>query len=444
MGKLYVLDTSVLIHDPDSPKRFEDNTVAIPIFAVMELDHLKTNLRPEVSMAARTVSRFINDLMNYGDLHDPSGVKHPEHDAVFRVIANGGGQGLGALEEAENTLKMDRLIISAALSLKEKNPDDEVILVSKDVNMRILSNYEGLEAEDYRTDRIEWEPSESHRVIKDSEIDLHAAYSEQGVTTESVGLGEMHENEFVVFEREQRVQVFRSIDGYLAPVDKEFPCTGIKPRNIEQRMALDILTDPDVQLITLVGKAGTGKTFLALAAAIGMLNSEYDRILLSKPVVPMGKDIGYLPGDFDSKMEPWMKSFFDNLDQIITPTVRARPRSRNTEVERGWEYLFETGQMEIQALHSIRGRSIPKAFMIIDEAQNLTPHEVKTIITRAAEGTKIVLCGDPYQIDQQHLDQHSNGLVYVTERTKEYEETASVTFTKGERSRLAELAATAL
>lgn len=792
MGKLYVLDTSVLIHDPDSPKRFEDNTVAIPIFAVMELDHLKTGNRPEVSMAARTVSRFINDLMNYGDLHDPAGVKHPEHDSVFRVVANGGGQGLGALEEAENTLKMDRLIISVALSLQKNHPDDEVILVSKDVNMRILSNYEGLQAEDYRTDRIVWEHSESHRVIENAEIDLHAAYGDEGVAVDSVGLGDMHENEFVVFENGEKQQVFRCVDRELSPVEKEYPLTGIHPRNLEQRMALDILTDPDVQLITLVGKAGTGKaqptyskvltptgwisfgevsvgteictpdggsskvtgvfpqgkkdvfrvwftdgsfadsckehlwytqttlerdqnkpgrvrslgeimtslrygsqqkrnhsipmtlpvqmrtadqpldpyllglllgdgcfrgnspslstadgeileyvkdalsplgvevsyrsgydyalvgprtggvernpltenlqrlglwglksdakfipqsyliadedqrlsllqglmdsdgtvdsrgyvsftttserllegvkaliqsfggtaksknrrtsythkgvrkegktshrvtvnlpngmvpfklsrkqervvdrkryhprryidrvelvgshecvcimvdhpdhlyltdnfvvthnTFLALAAAIGMLDNTYDRVLLSKPVVPMGKDIGYLPGDFDSKMEPWMKSFFDNLDQLITPTYRARAKG-GQEVERGWEYLFDTGQMEIQALHSIRGRSIPNAFMIIDEAQNLTPHEVKTIITRAAEGTKIVLCGDPYQIDQQFLDQHSNGLVYVTERTKGYAESASVTFTKGERSRLAELAATAL
>lgn len=439
MGKIYVLDTSVLIHDPNSPKHFEDNTVAIPIFTVMELDHLKTNLRPEVSMAARKVSRFINDLMAYGDLHDPAGVKHPEHDSVFRVIANGGGQGLGALEEAENSLKMDRLIISAALSLQKSNPEEEVVLVSKDVNMRILANYERLQAEDYLTDRITWEHTESHRIIEDSGIDLHAAYSEKGVTAESVELGDMYENEFVVFEREGKQQVFRCVEGMLLPVEKEFKSAGIVPRNLEQRMALDILMDPEVQLITLVGKAGTGKTFLALAAAVGQLGSEYDRILLSKPVVPMGKDIGYLPGDFDQKMEPWMKSFFDNLDQLITPV-----KSRRQEVERGWEYLFESGQMEVQALHSIRGRSIPNAFMIIDEAQNLTPHEVKTIITRAAEGTKIVLCGDPYQIDQQHLDQHSNGLVYVAERTKGYTETASVTFTKGERSRLAELAATTL
>ena len=214
-------------------------------------------------------------------------------------------------------------------------------------------------------------------------------------------------------------------------------------------MAMDLLMDPDVQLISLVGKAGTGKTFLALAAAMAQLSfgggpGGYERILLSKPVIPMGADIGFLPGDFDAKMQPWMMSFFDNLDQLIPLDADAGTSKGASRPEKPWEHLFQTGQLEVQAIHSIRGRSISNAFMLVDEAQNLTPHELKTIITRAANGTKVVLSGDPFQVDNHFLDAASNGLVYVTERVKDSRMTGAVMFTKGERSALAELAATRL
>jgi len=211
-------------------------------------------------------------------------------------------------------------------------------------------------------------------------------------------------------------------------------------------MALSLLLDPDVQLVTLVGKAGTGKTFLALVSALAQLQrgrrpGTYDRILLSKPVVAMGQDIGYLPGDFEAKMQPWMTSFFDNLDQLIPTDAEGSGGKGNSRSQKSWEYLFSSRQLDVQAIHTIRGRSIPSAFMLIDEAQNLTPHEVKTIITRAAEGTKVVLSGDPYQVDNHFLDQHSNGLVAVTERLQDSSITGTVFFTRGERSQLAELAA---
>jgi PhoH-like ATPase len=224
---------------------------------------------------------------------------------------------------------------------------------------------------------------------------------------------------------------------------------GVSPRNLEQRIALDLLMDPTVQLVSLVGKAGTGKTFLALAAAMAQLSfgdgsGGYERIVLSKPVIPMGADIGYLPGDFEAKMQPWMMSFFDNLDQLIPANDEAGLAKGATRPEKAWEHLFQTGQLEVQALHTIRGRSISRAFMLIDEAQNLTPHEIKTVITRAASGTKVVLSGDPFQVDNHFLDSASNGLVFVTEKLKDSAMTGAVYFTKGERSALAELAASML
>ena len=271
---------------------------------------------------------------------------------------------------------------------------------------------------------------------------LHAA---------DVGLTDLCPNEFVIAREGSKEHVFRfdGIDGVLRPVPRDFArSAGITPRNLEQRMALSLLMDPDIQLVSMVGKAGTGKTFLALAAAIAQLGNHrkgsYDRILVSKPVVAMGHDIGFLPGDFDAKMQPWMMSFFDNLDQIIPSDEGTATSKGATQDEKGWEFLFHSGQLEVQAIHSIRGRSIPNAFMLIDEAQNLTPHEIKTIITRAAEGTKVVISGDPFQVDNHFLDQHSNGLVFVTEKLKESPMTGAVFFTKGERSHLAELAATLL
>ncbi len=452
---VYVIDTSVLVHDPHCLTTFRGTTVVIPIFVVMELDDLKDNRRVEVAAAARTASRFISSLMKYGHLHEEAGVHHPELDTTFRITANGEGHGMGALRESDTVRKMDLLILSAALSLQRSMPGKRIVLLSKDVNLRILADFEGLEAEDYNRDRVQ--PTHmfhGYRYVDDADPNVvQTAYvPDTELLAEDIGLADLLPNEFVICRDgdKERVLRFNGTSGALRPVPRDYSrAAGIAPRNIEQRMALDLLMDPEVRLVSLVGKAGTGKTFLALAAAVAQVTGlgsggHYDRILLSKPVIPMGKDIGYLPGDFEAKMQPWMLSFFDNLDQLIPTDDGLSMAKGASRPEKAWEHLFAVGQLEVQAIHSIRGRSIPNAFMLIDEAQNLTPHEVKTIITRAADGTKVILSGDPFQVDNHFLDQSSNGLVYVTERLKDSPVTGAVYFTKGERSLLAELAASRL
>ncbi len=449
----YVLDTSVVVHDPLAFKAFRNTTVGIPIFVVMELDDLKTSKRHEVASSARIASRFISSLREYGSLNDPDGVYHPELNTTFRIISD--EEGLDQLTTSTTRRSMDMLILASALSMKRNGRYEDVVLVSKDVNLRILGDFEGLTAEDYETDRVELSSVYTGvRYTEDFDRSLvNLAYvPDERLTPTLLGINDLRPNEFLILKdgRKEHVLRHREQDGALVAVPREFPrLVGVHPRNIEQRMALSLLLDPDVQLVTLIGKAGTGKTFLALVSALAQLSKgrrpgTYDRILLSKPVVAMGQDIGYLPGDFEAKMQPWMTSFFDNLDQIIPGDANAATSKGANRNTKSWEYLFQSTQLEVQAIHTIRGRSIPNAFMLIDEAQNLTPHEVKTIITRAAEGTKVVLSGDPYQVDNHFLDQHSNGLVSVTERLKDSSITGSVFFTHGERSQLAELAATEL
>ncbi len=455
MTKAFVLDTSVLIHDPQAIASFHNTSVAIPIFVVMELDDLKDSPRVHVSAAARSASRYIDKLSRLGALHTPEGVLDPRSSSRVRIVANGMGTGLGALEEAVGIRKMDHLILASAISLRAEGTYSEVKLVSKDVNLRILAGVEGLTVEDYDADRVEI--TDLYRGYRRADgIDaneLRRVYIPDEVVTPSMlGFDDMVPNEFLICEDGERDQPLRyhAAEGRLKPVPKEWGrALGIAPRNTEQRIALDLLMDPEVRLVTLVGKAGTGKTFLALAAAMAQLDpmrsgAGYERVLLSKPVIPLGKDIGYLPGDFETKMQPWMKSFFDNLDQLVGTDNDSMTSKGASNGERGWEQLFESGVIEVQPIHSIRGRSISNAFMLIDEAQNLSPHEIKTIITRAAEGTKVILAGDPFQVDNHFLDQHTNGLTYVTERMKGADVTGSCFFTRGERSALAELAATLL
>jgi PhoH-like ATPase len=449
----FVLDTSVVVHDPLAFNAFRNTTVAIPIFVVMELDDLKSSKRPEVAASARHASRFISSLREFGSLSAPEGVYHPDLNTTFRIVSD--EEGITQLSRSTSRRSMDMLILASALFIRERRRYDRVVLVSKDVNLRILADYEGLIAADYETDRVEFSDLYTGaRIIEDHDPALvNLAYvPDQPLRPSQLGLTALEPNEFVILRNEEKEHAlrYRAEDDALVGIPRDFSkLAGISPRNLEQRMALSLLMDPEVQLVTLVGKAGTGKTFLALVSALAQLArgrrpGTYDRIILSKPVVAMGQDIGYLPGDFEAKMQPWMSSFFDNLDQIIPGDPDAATSKGASRGTKTWEYLFQSGQLEMQAIHTIRGRSIPNAFMLIDEAQNLTPHEVKTIITRAAEGTKVVLSGDPYQVDNHFLDQHSNGLVAVTERLKDSPITGSVFFTRGERSQLAELAANIL
>ena len=443
-SSIFVLDTSVLIHDPECLKGFRNTHVAIPIFCVMELDDLKDNRKKfEVASCARLAARKISELRELGSLNDPEGVFDPETGTTYYVAQNGGG--VEALKATGSTRHMDLLILEAALGMQEKHPDKNTVLITKDVNLRILADAEGLIAEDYDRDKVPL--SELYKGVTlvesfDNDLVAKAYYDSDCLTAEAAELSGLMPNEFVVFDNGEVRHLFRNTEsGQLKVVPKTFRGTGITPRNFEQRMALDLLLDPEIQLVTMVGKAGTGKTFLALAAALAQMgpDSTYDSILLSKPTLAMGhSEIGFLPGTLEEKMEPWMQSFFDNFDQLIT-TEPARKGG-----EKNWEYLLHMGAVKLQTIHTIRGRSIPNSLMFIDEAQNLTPHEIKTIITRAAEGTKVVLSGDPYQCDSRFLDQHSNGLTYVTERMKDQPRFGTVFIRSGVRSELSDLAATLL
>ena len=446
-GSVFVLDTSVLIHDPECLKGFHDTTVVIPIFCVMELDDLKDNRKKfEVAQCAREASRSISRLRELGSLNDPEGVFDPDTGSTYYVASGEDGSGVEALKSTGSTRHMDLLILETALAVQTRFSDKSTVLITKDVNLRILADAEGLVAEDYDRDKVILsELYKGSRVVSefDHELLARAYYSDDPLTCEMVGLEDAKPNEFILFKDDTVCHLFRnSKNGVLNVVNKSFKGVGIVPRNIEQRMALDLLLDPEIQLVTMIGKAGTGKTFLVLAAALAQMGPDenYESILLSKPTLAMGhSDIGFLPGTLEEKMEPWMQSFFDNFDQLIT--TEDRPGKGR---EKNWEYLLHMGLVKLQTIHTIRGRSIPKSLMFIDEAQNLTPHEIKTIITRAAEGTKVILSGDPYQCDSRFLDQHSNGLTYVTERMKDQHRFGTVFIADGVRSELSDLAATLL
>ena len=441
-SSIFVLDTSVLIHDPECLQGFRNTSVAIPIFCIMELDDLKDNRRKfEVAACARVASRKISELRELGSLNDPEGVFDPETGTTYYVAASRQGGGIEALKATGSTRHMDLLILEAALGIQQKHPDKKTILITKDVNLRILADAEGLAAEDYDRDKVPLsELYKGVRVVSDFDNDLvaKAYYDSEKLPCAALGLNDLKPNEFVIFKNDKVQHLFRNVGGHLKVVSKAFNGTGITPRNFEQRMALDLLLDPNIQLVTLVGRAGTGKTFLALAAALAQMGPD-DTILLSKPTVAMGQsELGFLPGTLEEKMEPWMQSFFDNFDQLITTDAGQKGGEKN------WEYLLHAGAVKLQTIHTIRGRSIPNSLMFIDEAQNLTPHEIKTIITRAAEGTKVILSGDPYQCDSRFLDQHSNGLTYVTERMKDQSRFGTVFIQSGVRSELSDLAATLL
>lgn len=445
-SSIFVLDTSVLIHDPECLRGFHNTSVVIPIFCVMELDDLKDNRKKfEVAACAREASRSISRLRELGSLNDPEGVFDPETGTTYYVASSEKRSGVQALKAVGTTRHMDLLILETALAVQKDFKDKKTVLITKDVNLRILADAEGLTAEDYDRDKVMLSDLyRGSRVVTDFDMDLlaKAYYQDEPLTCEALGLEDVRPNEFIVFQNDSVTHLLRNTEGnQLKIVPKSFKNTGIVPRNLEQRMALDLLLDPEIQLVTMVGKAGTGKTFLVLAAALAQMGPgvAYDSILLSKPTLAMGhSEIGFLPGTVEEKMEPWMQSFFDNFDQLI-PTEEKRQSQ-----EKNWEYLLHMGAVKLQTIHTIRGRSIPNSLMFIDEAQNLTPHEIKTIITRAAEGTKVILSGDPYQCDSRFLDRHSNGLTYVTERMKDQRRFGTVFIQSGVRSELSDLAASLL
>ncbi|MCA1796974.1 MAG: PhoH family protein [Desulfuromonadaceae bacterium] len=445
MIKKFILDTNVLLHDSQAMYKFDDNEVVIPITVIEEIDTFKKDLN-EVGRNARQVSRQLDELRQAGGL--TQGVPL-DNGGSLRVV-------LFAKNYAENLppgLKVERednRILSIAVAEME-NCDCPVIFVTKDTNLRIKADVMGLKSQDYESDKV----SISELYSGTSELEVPAAeidrFYGQGYlefeNKEDENGAKLYSNQCLTLidagnPSHTALCRYHKREGRLLPLYKAHKegIWGIQARNREQHFVLDILLDNAVQLVTLVGKAGTGKTLLAIAAGLQRVadDNQYTRLLISRPVFPMGRDLGFLPGDVEEKLAPWMQPIFDNVDLLLN-NVEDRGKRK-----RGYRELVDMGIMEIEPLTYIRGRSIPNQYMIVDEAQNLTPHEIKTIITRAGEGTKIVLTGDPYQIDNPYVDSSSNGLAYVVEKFKGQDVAGHVTLTHGERSGLAELAANLL
>lgn len=438
MKKTFVLDTNVLLHDPNAIFRFEDNDVVLPMTIIEELDLFKK--QPEMTgRNARQVSRSLDQLRKQGHLTKPITLDH----GGTLLVALCNRETLATLPpELEGDLA-DNTILAVALQYKQKC-QCPVVLISKDTNLRIKADALGLDAQDYQTDKVDIQElytGVTELMVSSEEINQFFHNGKLPVATELLP------NEAVTLV--DAANPSHTALGMIDAAGKEvlplikLPTSGVSrihPRNREQKFALDLLLRDSVPLVTLVGKAGTGKTLLAIAAGLQKVADEkvYSRLLISRPVVPMGKDIGYLPGDIKEKLTPWMQPLYDNFDLIFgTQDLSDKPK----HWRRGYEDLIELGLLQIEPLTYIRGRTIPQQFLIIDEAQNLTPHEVKTIITRAGEGTKIVLTGDPDQIDNPYIDAASNGLIYLVERFKREPLAGHITLSKGERSSLAERAA---
>ncbi len=448
MKKNFVLDTNVLLYDPRAIFKFEDNNVVVPITVIEETDHFKRNV-DEIGRNARQVSRYLDEYRQKGSL--AKGVELPSGGLLSIDI----GGDVSLLPKSMIGKKEDNIILSTALKLHKEQPDVPVIFVTKDSNLRIKADALGLRSEDFESD-VHVQIDELYRGYRTIEVDagmVAAVNSDQAMDAPA---DDMSPNEYAILTDAANAEniALSRLDpesGKLTKIN-EYPdgVWGIFPRNIEQRLAFDMLMDPRVPLVTMVGKAGTGKTLISLAAGLSMATDEemYQRLLVSRPVFPMGRDLGFLPGDVQDKMRPWMQPIFDNVDlllHIAKGKGDGGGKDKNDgQKSKAYQELEDMGILQIEALTYIRGRSIPNQYMIVDEAQNLSPHEVKTIITRAGEDTKIILTGDPYQIDSPYLDSRSNGLTFAVQKFRGQTLAGHMFLEKGERSPLAELAANIL
>ncbi|MBN1141727.1 MAG: PhoH family protein [Deltaproteobacteria bacterium] len=440
MKKTYVLDTNVLLHDPQSLLRFEDNDLILPITVIEEIDGFKKD-QNETGRNARHVSRLLDALRKKNPLME--GV--PLDGGGMLKVEKCTEESLHRLPPDLRSDRADNRILAVAMKMQSLSRYP-VVFVTKDTNLRIKADALGLKAEDYESDKVAIEDlytGTAEMQVDSNEVDRFFGQGFLEVAADS----NLSPNQCVTLIDSGNPR-HTALTRYHAPVGKLLPLAtfpkdgiwGIQPRNREQRFAFDLLLDDNIQLVTLNGKAGTGKTLLAIAAGLLKVADEnrFSRLLVSRPVFPMGRDLGFLPGDIEEKLAPWMQPIFDNVDLLLESVDNQGKRKR------GYKELVDMGILQIEALTYIRGRSIPKQYLIVDEAQNLTPHEIKTIITRAGEGTKIVLTGDPYQIDNPYVDSSSNGLNYVVVRFRNEPISGHVTLAKGERSPLAELAANLL
>ena len=450
MTKTYVLDTNVLLSDPDSINGFEDNDLLIPILVLEELDKHKTR-NDDVGRNARQVSRTLDAMREEGSFH--TGIK-TRGGGTIKIVQSPQDPAILLPKELSVSSSVDNMIIGFMLSYKNEN----LVLVSKDINMRVKCDALGLKCQDYLNMRISSDLDELYRGVKlihttDSIVDL--LYKSGEIKVEHVTNEQVFPNQIVVLKSvDNQGHTIKSAmtrlheDGLLRSLTKIESIFGLRPRNKEQHFSLDLLMDENVKLLSMVGKAGSGKTLLALAAGLEQLNTigtlpRYQKLLVSRPIQPVGKDIGYLPGTLEEKMEPWIAPVKDNLDYLLGINGKKPGRKSKDNLMSSDPYLElmqQRGLIEIEAISFIRGRSIQNAFIIIDEAQNLSMHELKTIVTRVGEGTKIVLTGDIEQIDNVDVDAYTNGLTYAIEKFKEHSIAGHVTLLKGERSLLATLA----
>ena len=445
MSGIIVLDTNVLIHDPNALFNFKGDWIVVPMTVIEEIDNFKKGV-DEKGRNARQISRYLDKLRDQGSLQ--KGVEM-DNGSTIQVVMSKKVQTIA--NDVLLSDEKDNLIIGTALFVKEQNPDKEVTLISKDANVRIKADAIGLKATDFEADRVNFE--ELYTGV--SELEIDSSLFDEFIENKTIGApsNDLISNQYVRLSDKNNPEK-RIISRYHIQDNSIRPMThydggfvfGIQARNEEQAMALDLLLDDDIKLVTLIGKAGTGKTLLAIAAGLHKVIEEnkYKRLIISRPISPLGKDLGYLPGTKSDKLNPWMQPIYDNMEILIhshgeieTEREGRIFHKRRPVVE---DYL-DQGWLELEPLTYIRGRSMPNQFMIIDEAQNLTPHEMKTIITRAGEGTKVVLTGDPYQIDIPYLDSESNGLSMSVEKLKEEEIVGHITLEKGERSKLADIAA---
>ncbi len=434
MRKNYILDTNVLLHDPNSLVSFQDNQILLPIEVIEEIDRFKRE-GTELGQNARSVSRQLDTLRERGRLSE--GVGLPNGGRLRIILPPHTGNG----HPATNGHTVDSRIIATALKVRDESPEAPTILVSKDINLRIRADALGLAAEDYETGRIQLSDLYSGMFDLAVPADKLIAFRADGELELPTG---SNPNEYCTLSEEGAPR--RTALGKVDPSGKRLvpiiDCRegiwGIKPRNREQHFAFDALLDDRVKLVTLMGKAGTGKTLLAMAAGLKrtIVDREYRRVVIARPTISVGKEIGFLPGTLEEKLNPWMQPIHDALE--LLSDLNMGNESRRTGD------LMRSGAIVVEALSYIRGRSIANQFMIIDEAQNLTPLEVKTIITRVGHGTKIVFTGDPYQIDNPYVDSTSNGFNYIISKFREQAIAAHVELQKGERSELAEIAANLL
>ncbi len=443
--KHFVLDTNVLLHNPNALFMFKEHEVIIPFDVIEELDKFKGST-DDLGRNARTVIRHLDQLRSKGNLSE--GVPVEQTGGRVRVV----------LEEDQTLCHgltantPDNRIICCAYQLLTEGK--RVVFISKDINARIKSDALGLPTEDFEAQKVDFERLfTGWRELKVEPGAIDRMYGEKQLKLDEPLDPPLVANEFVLL-RDRENENHTAIGRYkgdtcmIVPMrQRRGPVFGVVPRNLQQTMALDLLMDDSVKLVSLIGSAGTGKTLLALAAGMAKVLNEqvYTKLLCARPIMPLGRDIGYLPGGKDEKLTAWMQPIFDNMSYLLSNRLAGDPEHKShtaaspSSVEQRINQLIESGQIVLEPLTYIRGRSIPHQFMIVDESQNLTPHEVKTIASRVGEGTKLVLTGDATQIDNPYLDSSSNGLSYLVERLKGQAIVGHITLGKSERSELASL-----